>query len=58
MEKIIITKQNENENENENDIIIPLIEPCNPIEAAQNLINELKEWTGENYSKIKTIQIQ
>ena len=54
MEKIIITKQNENEN----DIIIPLIEPCNPIEAAQNLINELKEWTGENYSKIKTIQIQ
>ena len=52
MEKIIITKQNEN------DVIIQLIEPCNPIEAAQNLINELKEWNGENYSKIKSIQIQ
>jgi hypothetical protein len=55
MEKLVITRNNPLGGTS--DITIHFTEPINPIEAAEMLVKELKQWNGQAYSSIKSIHI-
>ena len=55
MEKLVITRNNPLGGTS--DITIHFAEPINPIEAAEMLVKELKQWNGQAYSSIKSIHI-
>lgn len=57
MEKLVITKNSPITLGGTSDITLHLQEPCNPIEAAEMLVKELKQWNGQAYSSIKSIHI-
>ena len=57
MEKLVITRNNTLALGGTSDITLHFSEPCNPIEAAEMLVKELKQWNGLAYSSIKSIHI-